>query len=233
MSILKSFNFKVLLLLCILNSSTSFGAEDDLKTVNIPITSDLDILSIYKAIILEAYNRLDYRVIFHQMAPGRALLEIEAGHVDALLVKVANKKDEKNKSIIKVPILLAQGYLMLYCQKELLCNQSVFDNKKNVIGTVSGVTFSSHLLKNKRASRYQVKNGFKLAKMFEKGRLNYIISLDEAEFGNYVFIDKSKYLSVQLNEIKVYHYVHEKLAFLVPKLTVELRRIMLKRKASK
>lgn len=179
------------------------------ETLLISVADEGHIVAWYKNYITKAYTELGYRIVYKPLPPGRGHVEAQKGYVDALAIRVS-AIENSFPDFIRVPVLLAKGQLMLYCQTDLTCNKDILQDHKNVIGIVSGSNITSQFMKNKVASVYEVRDGLKLAEMFNKQRLNYILTIDSHEFGNYASIDVNKYTSVALAPIEAYHYLHKK-----------------------
>lgn len=159
------------------------------KTLSISIVADLPILQWYKKYILFAYHQLNYRVNFIELPSGRGIAEANKGNIDALAIRISDI-EPSIPDFIRVPVVLAQGELVLYCQVALPCNKEVVDDPKVTIGIIAGVSNAMLFMQDKRASLYQITNALSLKGMFEDQRLDYILTLDTPEFGNYTAMEQ-------------------------------------------
>ena len=212
----------VMIIIFIFIYSAAVARAETFKTVNIPIEADIELINFYKKYISQAYKSLGYKINYHQVSPGRGLIEVNEGRFDAVIIRIEIKNDNLN-NLIQIPVLLAQGNLILYCQKTIICQQSIFDNSANFIGVVRGATFSAAYMEYQQANSYQMINNTKMAEMFNKGRLEYILSVEDNLHGEIFTLTGNSYQKVLVQKALAYHYIHKKLAHLVPELTIALQ----------
>lgn len=179
------------------------------NTFIISIVDEGKVVSWYKHYLTKAYSELGYRLVYKPMPPGRGQLEAQKGYVDALAIRVS-AIESSFLDFIRVPVFLAKGKLMLYCQIDVPCLKHILNEQRYVVGIVSGSNITSVFMKGKSASIYEVVDGIKLAEMFNRKRLNYILSIDSEDFGNYAAIDTNNFSSEPLVSIEAYHYLHKK-----------------------
>jgi len=82
---------------------------------------------------------------------------------------------------------------------------------------------SSNYMQQMQASIYSVKSSDNLGLMLIRGRLNYILVINEDQFGSVINFDDSQYQKVEILRSEGYHYIHKKHAHLLPKLTKALQ----------
>tara|TARA_R110001583_G_scaffold195215_2_gene370529 strand:+ start:2967 stop:3299 length:333 start_codon:yes stop_codon:yes gene_type:complete len=87
-----------------------------LKKINISIINNLAIIEQYKEPVLKAYRDIGYQIRFIEMPLAREILEINKGTIDAIVLGLSIL-EQNNSNLIRVPIILASGDLLLYCQK--------------------------------------------------------------------------------------------------------------------
>jgi len=221
MSMLKPLFFMVVVLVTSLLISDANATTNKYKSVNIPIESGVQILHKYKKYIALAYNSIGYKVNFHEVSPGRGLIEVNEGRLDAVILRVDISDVLTN--LIKIPVPITTGSIMLYCQNDVVCHQSIFDDSTNFIGVIRGSTFSVLYMKNQQANTYQVVDNIKMAEMFHKGRLDYILTAEDDRYGRLFKLEDDSYQKLTLRKASAYHFVNKKLAHLVPELTVALQ----------
>lgn len=190
------------------------------KTVNIPIESGVKILHLYKNYIVLAYKTIGYKVNFHEVSPGRGLIEVNDGRLDVVIARIDINDELSN--LIKIPVPLTTGSIVLYCQKDVVCQQSIFDDSANFVGVLRGSTFSFLYMKNKQAGTYQIVDNMKMAEMFKKGRIDYIFTAEDDRYGEIIKLDDKPYQKITLQRVSAYHYINKKLAHIVPELTVAI-----------
>ncbi|WP_448211544.1 hypothetical protein [Colwellia sp. MEBiC06753] len=174
-----------------------------------------------ESILVKSYARLGYRVYFSDLTPGRAAVQADKGELDGLIIR-ADQILSKTKNLIKIPIALLEGNLMLYCLPEIDCDLSVLENSENVIGAVSGLNISNEVLSDKRASSYQVKTHAALQDMLAKKRLKYILTIEVDGLGLlHNFPDNFQKIFVK--RLAGYHAVHKNLSDIVPALTSSIQ----------
>lgn len=205
------------LCLFIILLTASSATRANVKTMNISIVNDSPVLLWYKKYIEHAYNLMQYRVAFRQLPAGRGAVEANKGNIDALTIRTS-VVEASFPDFVRVPILLAKGKLMLYCQHNIECNEAIVNQTGKTIGTVAGVNVTMLYMADKKANIYEVASGFKVAEMFQKNRLDYILTINSPDFGNYVSIEHGSYQEVTLMEINAYHYIHKRHSKMLPEL---------------
>lgn len=176
----------------------------------------------FEKYILYAYNQLGYKVIFEKILTARAREMVDAGRLDAMMI--AEKEIEQVYSnLLRVPVMLAKGSLMLYCHKQIDCQVSALENENNIVGVVSGHSMSAFYMREMRASTYAVKGQENLGVMLTKGRLNYVLVVHEDRLGNIGNFDDTQYQKVEVYRSEGYHFIHKKHKHLLPQLTISLQ----------
>ncbi len=211
-----------MLLLCVMYSHLVVAklSESNIKpTMQMCISPNTKEIDNYAMrLVNHAYDQLGFKVAFHAIQPGRSLILTDRGDFDGQVMRASNI-EKRAPNLLKVPVTLAKGKLALYCAKDVLCDKSILNNSKKVIGVVTGDTASTVFMKDKNGSTYQVRNGVDLATMLTLKRLSYIITLEEEETGNINNLDASLYQRVILLDLAGYHYIHKKHQQLIPQLT--------------
>jgi hypothetical protein len=159
------------------------------------------------------------------MPIAREIIEIKKGTTDAMIIKLP-VIEPSNPDLIRVPVTLATGGIFLYCQIDLLCNQSVMDEPSNLIGAITGHNVTTIYLAGRAASVYKTAQVNQLAKMLTTKRLNYILTLEIKGLGNISGLDKSKYNAVKLESTEAYHYIHRRIERILPELTLSLKNVI-------
>ena len=199
----------------------TYASQKVLPKMHIAILPHTASLSGLKDYIIRAYHLIGYRVTFHQYPPGDSIKMTNVGKLDAELIR-RPIIELSAKNLIRIPVKLLSGQLVLYCSNNIKCDDDVLNDSSAIIGIVSGKNITSNYMKNKNASVYQIKENKNLALLFEKQRIQYILSLDIDGIGNINFIDKSQCQTFQLSLYDSYHYIHKKHENLVPELTLAL-----------
>lgn len=216
----------VAILVCIF---LSFSAKT-MESENIPpksysiIVSTIasnQLVSWYKRYVVKAYNDIGYKVTIVEHSPKKSAEEGNKGNIDAVVIRVSEIEDNLI-DFQRVPTIIAKGKLVLYCQKNVICNDEVLNNRHNLIGIVSGVNITSNYMKNKNASTYQVETDTNVAMMLNKKRFDYILSVDVDDLGNYSDLVTEDYNRIVIKELVGYHYVHKSISGLIPELTTSL-----------
>mgnify|MGYP000681092069 CR=1 FL=1 len=211
-----------LIFLCALFSVSIYAQPAQaVKTIHITIHLSDKISYSFEKYLLFAYNQVGYKVIFDKILTARARAMVDAGRLDAIMV--AEKEIEQvYTNLVRVPVMIAKGSLMLYCKKRVVCSASALQNANNIIGVVSGNSISANYMKPMRASTYAVKSQENLGVMLTKGRLDYVLVVYEDRLGNIGNFDESPYQKVEIYRSEAYHYIHKKHRHLLPKLTKAL-----------
>ena len=192
------------------------------NTMRITINLSDKISSRFEKYLVYAYNQLGYKVAFEKILSARAREMVDAGQIDAMMI--AEKEiSQVYTNILRVPVLLARGRLMLYCNKQVSCLTSSLNNEKNIIGVVSGNSISANYMRQKRASTYGVKSHTQLGLMLEKERLKYVLIIKEDQIGNIGNLDENLYKQIEVTRSEGYHFIHKKHQHLLPDLTLALK----------
>mgnify|MGYP001572527229 CR=1 FL=1 len=72
---------------------------------------------------------------------------VEAGTLDAIMI--AEKEiEQKYNNLLRVPVMLAKGSLILYCSEKVYCHPSALNKIDNVIGVVRGSSMSANFMQH-------------------------------------------------------------------------------------
>jgi len=188
--------------------------------ITVPLSDELSYR--FEKYLLSAYNQLGYKVVFEKILVVRARVMVDAGILDGMML--AEKEIEQTYSnILRVPVMLARGSLVLYCNKQVDCQVSALSDANIVVGVISGHSMSAQYMRNMRASTYAVKSSEKLGLMLTKGRLDYVLNVNEEQFGNMGVFDENMYQKIEVVRTEGYHYIHKKHEHLLPELTQALQ----------
>jgi len=176
----------------------------------------------YEQHLSYAYNQLGYKVLFEPILTARARKMVNAGQLDALML-AEKVVEEAHNDILRVPIMLAKGSLMLYCNKRVKCKTSELNNSDNIVGVISGDSMSGKYMRQMRASTHAIRSSESLTNMLIKERLDYILLVFEEQFGTVSGLDVSQYQKVEVYRSEGYHYVHKKYEYLLPDLTLAMQ----------
>lgn len=198
-----------------LNSIAVFAGD---KTITLAIISDLPIVEPFKKHIIRAYNSIDHQVKFKAMSPNKAFETFEQAGVDGLTIRLSEVESKTNK-LVRVPVRLASGHLVLYCNDSKPCSNTVLNDKNVTIGYLEGMVAANRYMQNKSSTLYPVKNVSSLGAMLASKRLNYILSLSLDNLGELVTLDEKKLNRVILKEIEAFHYIHKNKSNLLPLIT--------------
>ncbi len=176
----------------------------------------------FERYLLYAYNQLGYKVKFEELLTARAREMVDAGRFDGLMV--AEKEIEQvYTNLLLVPVMLARGSLVLYCNREVNCQASVLNNGNNTVGVVSGYSMSANFMQKKQAATYAVKSSDNLGLMLSKGRLNYVLLVHEEQLGTIGDLDESSFQKFEVHSSEGYHFIHKKHQHLLADLTQALQ----------
>jgi len=219
---MRLFQKTLLLLLLNLQPHNTDASQKALPKINIAVFPKNGSFSGLKDYVTRAYQLIGYRVAFHNYPPGDSIKMTNVGKLDAELIRTPII-ELSAKNLRRIPVKLLPGQLVLYCLNNIKCDDDVLNDTSAIIGIISGKNITSNYMKNKNAPVYLIKETQNLAKLFEKKRIQYILSIDINGIGNINAIDKSQYQTIQLALYDSYHYVHKKHEELIPKLTLALQ----------
>lgn len=180
------------------------------------------IMPVFSGVIMEAYSRIGIRVQFELVSGGRGLVESSSGRLDGELARLSIV-EQVSDTLIRIPVGLGKVRVFLYCREGIACNRDVLNNRKTIVGVVSGDNGMSQYMANKQASTFAIPNLDKLGEMLEKERLNYVLGLEHETGVQSVHVKQFHSKSEPLLEDEVFHYIHQKHLPLVPMLTASLK----------
>ena len=76
---------------------------------------------------------------------------------------------------------------------------------------------------NEKANSYQVVDNNMMTEMFNKGRLDYILAVEDDRYGKLLKLEDKYYQKLIVQKISAYHFINKKLAYLVPALTIAIQ----------
>ncbi|WP_206485633.1 hypothetical protein [Thalassotalea sp. G2M2-11] len=212
---------RLLLFLLFISSVNSAMAGTNNPSMVISSLPDNPLIVWVKKVVLQAYSDIGYRVTFRDFPPRRGISEAKLGHVDALLARDLHV-EKVLPEFIRVPVILGEGALMLFCKHGVECTKAVLDDRRKLIGTISGSAISAEFMKKKNASTYEVTREQQISKMLNSARLDYILSVDIRGYGNFSQIETEGFDKVELQSLTGYHYVHQSKAEIIPQLQQSL-----------
>ena len=196
-------------------------STSDSKILTISVVPDITALDWFKQYVLLAYKKIGYRVIFKDLPLERSNDLAKKDQLDAMLVRLS-AIEKSIPDFVRVPVVFAKGNINLYCQKGLVCNEDVLNNNENIIGVFAGVNITKQIMENKTANVFEVSSIAAASKMFQKKRLQYLISIDKTDLGYYISDNPDNYEKAFLMEYEAFHYLHNKHTTLLPELTKAL-----------
>ncbi len=204
----------------ILHATPEQPIKNSVMHISVPL-QDM-IYQRYHKYLRFAYNHIGYQVKFEPILLVRAYWMISQNKLDGIMIAEQNM-DIETKEVIKIPVLLASGNLLLICVKKVTCNESILENKATLIGITRGDSLSLRFLRDKNAESYEVKGSKSLGEMLKRGHLKYILTIYEQALGDFSKINTSDYQHVKIIKIEGYHFIHKKHQQLVPALTEALK----------
>jgi len=184
--------------------------------------SNVKISGRYEKLLTFVYNQLGYRVKFQEMVVSRALKMIKEDQLDALMIQTSALMKYESAPVIKVPVIIGSGKLILFCREKSPCNKEILTTASNTIVTTVGTLGGKPDFLKIKASIYQVATKYAAGNMFELGRFDYLITTTENSMGNLADIDEEKHGHIDLISLKGFHYIHKKHKLLLPKLTAAI-----------
>jgi polar amino acid transport system substrate-binding protein len=211
------------------NANLAIADPGNYNRIHIAMVPNSIVVDRYKALIIRAYSRLGRRVALHELPAGRSLPLSNFGQLDAEMVRLS-AIEVAAPNLIRIPVELGHGKLMLYCAAEVPCDKSVLDSEQHTVGVLAGVNATTIYMEQKPAKLHAENNGEQLAAKLSNKQLDYILSLDFEQPGeqsiNYAAIDKTQFKAIPLLQVHAYHYLHKKHHKLVPALTSQLKKAL-------
>jgi hypothetical protein len=200
--------------ICLFSSYLVAQEKDTNNEYVISYVEHESIINYYVPILDIAYRSIGIKPKFVLINDKRSLMLLNKGEIDADTAKTTETLAD-HPNIIKVPTPISKIEIMLVCQVGLLCNLSVLDNPKRILGAIGAKEFYHYLLHDSKISTIEVNSFDVLLKLFKQNKVDYIFMVfddhnqdSSAAFGN-------KYL---IEEKIGYHLVNEKHWAIIPKL---------------
>ncbi len=212
-----------LMLLCLSAVAMDSKQVQD-KSVVIGLVQDVDYILPYEDIIARAWQDIGYEVHFERLPGDRSLRMSNRGILDGELVRT-QIIEASHPNLLRVPVLIAKGELLLFCRKTVPCNGGALQNKRNIIGVRSGSLTAIEFLSQHAAQSFLFSSPDIKSMLSNDSRLNYVLTVGVSGYGNLDGItDPVNLASISLVEFDAWHYVHKKHAHLTVSLAESLRR---------
>jgi hypothetical protein len=163
----------------------------------------------YVALIKDVYTELGFKVTLLSTPSTRGLILLNAGEVDADVVRVRRTVEQYPNAVLVEPALKV-GKLVLLCRKDVICETSVLHSKNEVLLSSDAVT--PYLAKLKVSARIVKPQGnVNVVDMLKAQRADYAFFLIDGQ------IDFTPdFNMVDIQEISVFHVIHKKHAAMLP-----------------
>ena len=167
-----------------------------------------------------AYEHLGIEVKFNVMPAARSLVESSTGHVDGEIQRIYEIQ-QHHPTLIRVPTPFNSIDITAFSQKYNFAVKGWESLKGYRIGRVRGIKFMELGLASFDQNKiHTVKSAGQLPKLTLSRRIDFYAI---AKVNGVVQLKKNgikaiHFLSPPLASIKMYHYLHKKNAFLVPKI---------------
>lgn len=201
-------------------SLVSYASFAEQKNITLSTMEGIEIIEKLETYLRKSYNRIGYELDFVELPPGRATIIANSGNIDGVAARLT-AIDQKYPALLRVPVLLVRGHLTVYCAPDVVCNESIINDEKSTIGGISHSALMLQYMNDKKSSLYLVDTHQNLAELFEKGRLDYIFSIELDNLGNFQNLDQNQH-KVYLTELEAYHYLNQKHVDIIPELVSSL-----------
>lgn len=181
---------------------------------------------IAEAILRAAYADLGIALITVPASGVRALADASSGATDGDLLRIA-AIGETHPALLRVEphLIIFQG--TAFAKDDSIRIRSAQDLKGYRVGILQGIAFARKILDDAQASYSETVTNERLFTLLDKGRLDVVItSLNNglAQI-NRLGLDGIRPAGPPLVQMKLYHYLHQKHAALVPKVGNTLKRM--------
>lgn len=203
--------------------SASFAPAESLTVVHGDKTNPL--VKVAQLVMVDIYRKLGYDVQFVPRPLKRAVAEANEGLYDAEVARVAGL-EETYPNLIRVPVAIyaVEGVVFTKTKRFPVAGWESLGPYK--VGVLRGVQFAekgTEHLDRRCANSLRALFG-----MLDMGRVDVVVEArlnGSIALRQFKFQDSIKILEPPLMRLELFHYVHEKNAWLVPKMTELLSRM--------
>lgn len=214
---------RVLLLFAILCFFGDASAEELPKTVNLSAIENEQTHEAAGEILIEAYNRLGITVSIDQFPAKRSLNEANIGNTDGDVARIPGTENKfPNLIPVPTPIIHFKGVAFTKSVKRPINTWSDLSNYR--IGIIRGVRYSE--INTKDMNRILASDMTHLFLLLMKGRIQFAVAVQEAglaEIQNNYPDSGMHIVGDPLFSSPLHHFVHKKIAHLIPKLDAVLK----------
>jgi len=203
--------------------SASFAPAESLTVVHGDKTNPL--VKVVQFIMVDIYQKLGYDVQFVSRPLKRALSEVNAGLYDAEVGRVGGLED-KYPDLIRVPVAIYAIEGVVFTKTKRFPVTDWESLKPYKVGVLRGVQFAEKGTEN--LDRRCADSLRALFGMLAMGRVDVVVEArlnGSIAFRQFKFHGSIKVLEPPLMRLELFHYVHEKNAWLVPKMAELLSRM--------
>ncbi|MDN4501630.1 hypothetical protein QX776_04425 [Alteromonadaceae bacterium BrNp21-10] len=175
------------------------------------------VINKYIPIIKSAYEHLGIDVSFVKVDIQRSLDVLNAGEVDADVIR-SELVVKQNDNIRIVEPALGEMEVVLYCQNGLVCDESAMSSRRHILGLVGTLRKYHKLISEAKLSMVSFIDFNQMQRMFERGRIDYMINIIDpnSNFNHNIHIPHQTF---NLYRLKTYHLVNKKLEPLLPQIS--------------
>ncbi|MES2150229.1 MAG: transporter substrate-binding domain-containing protein [Pseudomonadota bacterium] len=195
------------------------------KSVNVSTLVGTDpATSVAEQVLAEAYHRLGYELVVHRVPGERSLLLANDGQMDGELYrKLGMDREYPHLMIIPVPLLIYE--IVIFTRGTSFVVNGWDSLRPFTVGFVRGIKI---VQENTRGMKTEAVATIELA--FQKmlmGRTDIVVGSRTSGLAAIAALklDELKMLSPPLASFPVYHYLHNRHAALVPRLTRVLQQM--------
>lgn len=176
-----------------------------------------------KQIIELAYERLGIEVEWVELPSMRALKYSNEGRFDGEMIRASSVVNSGYDELLQVPTKLLDVEIRMYCLTATKCGDIY--NKNLIVGHNVHIKFYDLLC---RKHKFQCNSFYPYQQALTpliQGKVDAIMSTPFELFGSINEMSPMIYQSDLIVKIDAFHYLHKRLAHLIPKLTAELTKM--------
>jgi len=194
------------------------------KTFVISYVEHESIIKYYVPLLDAAYRSIGIEPEFVLISDKRALKLLNNGEIDADTAKTSETLSDY-PNIITLPTAISKIEVTLICQPHLICDLSVLDDNKKILGVIGAKDFYANLLDVSKINIAEFTSFEILLKVFEQQKVDYIFSV----FDEYNKMTQIRYPNRFVIEEKIgFHLLNEKHKELIPQLEQAIKETLAK-----
>ncbi|UAA37673.1 hypothetical protein KIH87_13265 [Paraneptunicella aestuarii] len=153
----------------------AFATHSDITKLTFSTSSHPAVINYYEPLIVNAYAKLGIQIELLHINEERSLRLLETGQLDGDIIRT--------ESVLKnfqsfIPVyMLGDAKVYLICQSQMICDKSILNQKKWILGSVAGTTYFEEFLGHSEINLLKYTDYSLLKESYNKKRIDAYIDV--------------------------------------------------------